>query len=244
MENIETTQMTAVVETAKVNDKKNDAIPATEESSNEEKGKNAHRRMRFGGTVEQVCMLVMAAGIAAISVFSHQWLKIVIACICGIVFLIPFLAKMVRSRNGISAEKVCSILRKRGLSPIVSGDEIRWVCNGKESVLRIRGCCQVEIAREYDIPSITATIEGNKKAALETMKEVYLAKVSVREGNGNNKLAFSAESLCISAKELSAYIPMCMEILDLAEDRQREHISEIRNNGADKSRRKIGFVYA
>lgn len=244
MENIETTQMTAAAETAKVKDKQNEVIPATEEPSNAEREKKSYRRMRFGGTVEQVCMLVMAAGIATITIFSLQWLRIVIVCVCGIVFLIPFLARMVRNRNGISAERVCTILRKRGFSPIVSGDEIRWIYNGKESVLRIHSCCQVEIAREYDIPSIPAAIEGNEKAALETMKEVYLAKVSVREDNGNNKLAFSTESLCISTKELSAYIPMCMEILDLAEDRQKEHISEIRSNGADKSPRKIGFVYA
>ena len=50
MENIETTQMTAEAETAKVNDKQNEVIPATEETSNEEKGKRPHRRMRFGGT--------------------------------------------------------------------------------------------------------------------------------------------------------------------------------------------------
>ena len=147
MENIETTQMTTAVETAKVNDKQNEVIPAMEETSNEEKGKSPHRRMRFGGTVEQVCMLVMAVGIAAITILGLQWLRIVIACVCGIVFLIPFLVKMVRNHNGISAERVCSILRKRGLSPTVSGDEIRWICNGKESVLRIRSCCQVEIAK-------------------------------------------------------------------------------------------------
>ena len=97
--------------------------------------------------MENIETIQMTAGVAAITIFSLQWLRIVIACVCGIVFLIPFLVKMVRNHNGISAERVCSILRKRGLSPTVSGDEIRWICNGKESVLRIRSCCQVEIAK-------------------------------------------------------------------------------------------------
>lgn len=80
--------------------------------------------------------------------------------------------------------------------------------NGNESVLRTRSYYQVEILREYDIPPIPAVINGSKKAALETMKEVYLAKIAILEDFGRNKLTFSTESLCVSMKELSAYIPM------------------------------------
>ncbi len=101
----------------------------------------------------------------------------------------------------------------------------------------------MEILREYDIPPIPAVINGNEKAALETMKEVYLAKVAVLEDSGRNKLTFSTESLCVSMKELSAYIPMCIDILDFAEKRQQEHIAEIRSSGRGTVR-KIGFVYA
>ena len=75
------------------------------------------------------------------------------------------------------------------------------------------------------------------------MKEVYLAKVSVRMDNGSGRLAFSTESLCASAKEFSAYLPMCLEILDLAEDRQKEHIMEIRNAKGENDPRKIGFLH-
>ena len=100
----------------------------------------------------------------------------------------------------------------------------------------------LQIAREYEIPSNQAVIDGNEKAALETMKEVYLAKVSVREGNGNRRLAFATESLCVSTKEFSTYLPMCLEILDLAEDRQREHIAEMRNRQEERPKR-IGYIH-
>ena len=201
------------------------------------------KRLPLGGTVEQSCMAIMALGIAGAMIFKPLWARIAIASVCAVVFLVPIIIRMIRSRSGLDADKVCSILKKRGITPVVDGDEIRWICDGKESVLRIRSSCQVEIAREYDIPPIPAAIKGNEKAALETMKEVYLAKVSVREEDGDNKLAFSTESLCVSAKELSAYIPMCLEILDLAEDRHREHVIEIRDKKEDKPCRRIGFAY-
>lgn len=114
-----------------------------------------------------------------------------------------------RKRKRINVVKICDILKKKnGIIPTVCGDEIRWMYNGKESVLRTRSYYQVEILREYDIPPIPAVINGNKKAALETMKEVYLAKIAILEDFGRNKLTFSTESLCVSMKELSAYIPM------------------------------------
>lgn len=201
------------------------------------------RSILFGGTLETICMSVMAAGLIAILIVQPNWIKYTIAGVCALVFLFPFFIRVMQSRNGISVEKVCGILKKRGLSPIVSGDEIHWTCNGKESTLKIRSHCQVEISREYEIPPVPAVIDGNEKAALETMKEVYLAKVSVHKGNDGNRLAFSTESLCASAKELSTYLPMCLEILDLAEDRQREHIAEIRNENANRGTRRIGFAH-
>lgn len=243
MENNENTQMNAAVEAAQANEIQETSTAPAQEQSKQEAPAKRRRSIRLGGTLEQVCMLVLALGIAAETIFDAKWLKITIAAVCAVVFLAPIIIRAFRNRNVLNAEKVCSILRKHGITPVVVGDEIRWSCNGKESVLRIRSHCQVEIAREYDIPSVPAVISGNEKAALETMKEVYLAKVAVREEDGNNKLAFSTESLCVSAKELSAYIPMCLEILDLAESRQREHIAEIRNGSGKGTSRKIGFIH-
>lgn len=243
MENNENIQMPEIndVEVASANEVK--AADNSREPANKEETANEHRHVRLGGPVEQMSMLVMATGLAVVMLVSLQWVKYTVAGICALAFLVPIIIRTVRNCGGINTEKVCSILKKRGFAPVVNGDEIRWTSNGKECILRVRSQCQVEIAREYDLPPIPAAIEGNQKAAVETMKEVYLAKVAVKEDNGSNRLAFSTESLCVSAKEFSAYLPMCLEILDLAEDRQREHITEIRNGKGNKAVHKIGFLH-
>ena len=243
MENKENIQMPEIneVEVASANEVK--AEENSLEPANKVEKEKKHRRICLGGPVEQMSMLVMAAGLAVVMLVSLSWVKYTVAGICALAFLVPVAIRAARKRCGINAEKVCCILRKRGFSPVVNGDEIRWTSNGKECILRVRSQCQVEISREYDLPPIPAAIEGNQKAALETMKEVYLAKVTVRDGNGNSRIVFSTESLCVSAKEFSAYLPMCFEILDLAENRQKEHIMEIRNGKGENSARKIGFLH-
>lgn len=234
MENIENAQVNKVPET--------NVVPMQGDAESGDHKADCPK-IRFGGTIEQMCMLVLAIVLAAVSIFDANWKGLLPAGICAIFYFVPTGIKAIRKRKRINVEKVCDILKKDGITPTVCGHEIRWTCNGKESVLRIRSYCQVEILREYDIPPIPAVINGNEKAALETMKEVYLAKVAVLEDSGRNKLTFSTESLCVSMKELSAYIPMCIDILDFAEKRQQEHIAEIRNSGRGTAR-KIGFVCA
>ena len=243
MKNNENIQMPEIneVEAATANEMK--VAENIQEPAKKVEKEKEHRRICLGGLVEQMSMLVMAAGLAVVMLVSLPWVKYTVAGICALAFLVPVAIRAARKRGGINTEKVCCILRKRGFSHVVNGDEIRWTSNGKECILRVRSQCQVEISREYDLPPIPAVIEGNQKAALETMKEVYLAKVTVRDGNGNSRVAFSTESLCVSAKEFSAYLPMCIEILDLAEDRQKEHIMEIRNGKGENIARKIGFLH-
>ncbi len=200
-------------------------------------------KIRLGGTLEQMCMLVLAIVIATVSIFDANWKGLLPAGICAGFYFIPVIIKAIRRRKRINAENVCGILKSRGLSPVICGDEIRWNFNGKESILRIHSPFQVEIAREYDIPSNSAVVSGNERAAVETMKDVYLAKVSVHKNSGHSKLAFSTESLCISLKALSAYIPMCLAILDMAEKCQQQNLAEV-SESSKKTTRKIGFVYS
>ena len=244
MENYENIQMPEINQVDEATANTPMVVEQIQEPADERQERQTRRpQFRLGGTVEQVSMTVMAVGMAVAMLTGILWTKILASSICVFAFLVPIVSRIVSRRAGISPEKVCSILKKRGLALVVNGDEIRWTSNGKECILRVRSHCQVEIAREYDLPPIPAAIEGNEKAALETMKEVYLAKVSVRMDNGSGRLAFSTESLCASAKEFSAYLPMCLEILDLAEDRQKEHIMEIRNAKGENGPRKIGFLH-
>lgn len=243
MENIKNAQKNGVAEIAQENEGPEAKLVPIQGNAESGGHKANCPKIRLGGTIEQMCMLVLAIVIAAVSVLDANWKGLLPAGICAVFYFVPIGIKTIRRRKRINAEKICEILKKNGITPTVCGDEIRWTCNGKESILRIRSYCQVEIFRQYDIPPIPAVINGNEKAALETMKEVYLAKVAVLEDSGRNKLTFSTESLCVSMKELSAYIPMCIDILDFAEKRQQDHIAEIRNNGRAPAR-KIGFVYA
>lgn len=211
---------------------------------NERNESKVRRGIRLGDKVEQICMSTMATGLVTSLFVQTFWGKTVVAGICAVVFLTPFVIKALRRHHGLYPKKIYGILKKQGFDPMVADDGIRWISKGKECILRLHSYCQVEISREYAIPPIQAVIDGNEKAAIETMKEVYLAKVSVRKDNEGNRLAFSTESLCVSVKEFLTYLPMCLEILDLAENRQQEHIAEIRERGTSAGRMKIGFLHS
>lgn len=224
-------------------EKENAVVPQDVEPTNSETKNEKQSNLVIGGTLEMICMALMGCGMLASLFVGLMWIKVTIAVAMFVIFALPVVARVMRMRNSMNTEKILSILKKKGFAPILKGDEIRWVANGKESILRIHSRCQVEISREYDIPSVALVIDGNEKAALETMKEVYLAKVSVMKFGESSLLAFSTESLCTSSKEFMTYLPMCLDILDLAETRQRFHIKEIHESGQEKERRRIGFEY-
>lgn len=197
----------------------------------------------FGGTIEMTCMSFMGCCLVVCMFINVMWIKGVIAGVCAVIFAVPIVARVMRSRNTIDVEKVIDILKKKGFQPAFKDGEIRWMVNGKECILRIHSHCQVEISREYDIPSAEPVIVGNERAAMETMKEVYLAKVAVKKQCESSLLAFSTEPLCTSSKELMTYLPMCLDILDLAESRQQVHIKEAHDGANNGARRKIGFEH-
>lgn len=234
MENLQNTEM------------ENEVMPQEVENTHEEK-KESTKDFRgsfvLGGIIEMTCMVLMGIGLVACMFINSMWIKCVIAGVCAVIFAVPIVARVMRSRNTIDVEKVIDILKERGFQPAFKNGEIRWIVKGKECILRIHSRCQVEISREYDIPSTEPVIVGNERSAMETMKEVYLAKVAVKKLGGSSFLTFSTESLCVSLKEFRTYLPICLDILELAESRQQFHIKEahdVANNGA---RRKIGFEH-
>ena len=234
MENLQNTEM------------ENEVMPQEVENTHEEK-KESTKDFRGSfvlvGTIEMTCMALMGIGLVACMFINSMWIKVVIAGVCAVIFAVPIVARVMRSRNTIDVEKVIDILKKKGFRPAFKDGEIRWMVNGKECILRIHSHCQVEISREYDIPSAEPVIVGNERAAMETMKEVYLAKVAVKKQGESSLLAFSTESLCTSSKEFMTYLPMCLDILDLAESRQQVHIKEAHDGANNGARRKIGFEH-
>ena len=225
----------------------NEVIPQEVENTQDEH-KESKKDFRgsfvLGGTIEMTCMALMGFGLIACMFTNSMWIKGVIAGVCAVIFSVPIVARVMRSRNTIDIDKVIDILKKKGYQLTFRDGEIRWVANGKECILRIHSQCQIEISREYDIPSSEPVINGNERAAMETMKEVYLAKVAVKKQGESSLLAFSTESLCTSSKEFMTYLPMCLDILDLAESRQQVHIKEAHDGANNGARRKIGFEHS
>lgn len=234
MENLQNTEMKNEVKPQEVKNTQDEQKEST---------KDFRGSFVLGGTIEITCMALMGCGLIACMFIDTMWIKELIAVVCLLIFSVPFVARLMRKRNSIDVEKVIDILKERGFQPAFKNGEIRWIVKGKECILRIHCRCQVEISREYDIPSTEPVIVGNERAAMETMKEVYLAKVAVKKFGGSSFLTFSTESLCVSLKEFRTYLPIFLDILELAESRQQFHIKEahdVANNGA---RRKIGFEH-
>lgn len=208
-----------------------------------ESAKDLRRSFVLGGTIEMTCMALMGCGLIACMFIDTMWLKGLITGACAVIFSVPIIVRVMRRHNSIDVEKVIDILKKKGFQPAFKDGEIRWVVNGKECILRIHSHCQVEISREYGLPSAVPVIVSNERAAVETMKDVYLAKVAVKRQGKSSFLAFSAESLCTSPKEFMTYLPICLDILDLAESRQQVHIKESHDGANNGARRKIGFEH-
>lgn len=234
MENLQNTEM------------KKEVMPQDVENTQEEQKESKKSflgSLVLGGTIEMSCMALIGCGLIACMFINSMWIKGVIVGVCAMIFSVPIVARVIRRNNTIDVEKVIDILKKKGFQPAFKDGEIRWVANGKECILRIHSHCQVEISREYDIPSVEPVIVGNERAAMETMKEVYLAKVAVKKQGESSLLAFSTESLCTSSKEFMTYLPMCLDILDLAESRQQVHIKESHEDVNNGGRRRIGFEH-
>ena len=234
MENLQNTEMENEVTTQDV------------ESTQEEQKQSAqgfHGSLVLGGTIEMTCMALMGSGLIACMFINSMWIKGLINGVCAIIYSVPIVVRAMHRRNSIDKKQVIEILRKKGFQPTFKDDEIRWQVKGKECILRIHSHCQVEISREYDIPSVSPVIIRNEMAAVETMKEVYLAKVAVKKQGKSSLLTFSTESLCASSKEFMTYLPICLDIIDLAESRQQVHIKEALDGAKNGSRKRIGFKH-
>ena len=103
MENKENTQMPEIneVEVASANEVK--AEENRQEPANKVEKEKKHRRICLGGPVEQMSMLVMAAGLAAVMLVSLPWVKYTVAGICALAFLVPVAIRAARKRGGINA---------------------------------------------------------------------------------------------------------------------------------------------
>ena len=196
--------------------------------------------VKFGASKD---FIMMASAIVLLSVgqfFSHPIIKwgVIVAGVISIV--LPLLVRKIYDMKTFNLNSVVKTLKEAGLEPVVVGDTVRWMSNGKENIVRVYDGCLLQVCREYALIK-KGNLDMNAKAAITTTNQIRSVKVGVRRENEENGcLFFSAESLCPSSKVFKQVFSVYLQALDLAEERQGANLKEIIT--APEPRRKIGFV--
>lgn len=188
--------------------------------------------------------IMMASAIVLLSVgqfFSHPIIKwgVIVAGVISIV--LPLLVRKIYDMKTFNLNSVVKTLKEAGLEPIVVGDTVRWMSNGKENIVRVYDGCLLQVCREYALIK-KGNLDMNAKAAITTTNQIRSVKVGVRRENEENGcLFFSAESLCPSSKVFKQVFSVYLQALDLAEEKQGANLKDIAST-PESPRRRIGFV--
>lgn len=194
----------------------------------------------FYSKLDMAVMSFCMVGIITTGILEVSWLRWVIAIACILALPSPAIVQKVRERRRLSLRAIFDYFRKKGLNPVLNGDELRWESQGKMNIMRLANGCQLQVYREY--PLQEEILGKFESAASVTMDEVFSAKVGVRRPEGDKgSIFFSTELFCTSVKELGLILPASVSILDTAEERQRVNLGEILSADS-KPKRKIGFV--
>ena len=154
-----------------------------------------------------------------------------------LIILVPLLYRWIVSRRKLTLRKALEIMSASGLDARIRGNVILWKAGGQINVLRMNGAL-IQLSREFELEGAEENVRSMEKAATETMREVSLAKVIVsRPSPTSIGLSFLTEAFCSSPKSFSEFLPAYIQVLDVAEERQRFHFKEVK-----PERRKIGFT--
>jgi hypothetical protein len=187
--------------------------------------------------IVMVCAIVLLTVGQFISHPVLTWGAIVAGALS---IILPFLVRKLYDMKTFNLNSVAKTLREAGFEPVVVGDTVRWMSNGKENIVRVYDGCLLQVCREYSLIK-KGNLDMNAKAAVTTTNQIRSVKVGVRRENEENGcLVFSAESLCPSSKVFKQVYSVYLQALDLAEERQGANLKEIIT--APEPRRKIGFV--
>ena len=196
--------------------------------------------VKFGASKD---FIMMACAIILLTIgqfFSHPIVRWV-AIISGILSIaLPLLVRKLYDMKTFNLNSVAKTLKEAGFDPIVVGDAVRWMSNGKENIVRVYDGCLLQVCREYSLNK-KGDLDMNAKAAITTTGQIRSVKVGVfRENEENGYLSFSAESLCPSNKVFKQVYSIYLQAIDIAEERQGANLKNVIT--VQESRRKIGFV--
>jgi hypothetical protein len=210
----------------------------TSEDMNEQvKGESRKTQFgRFMNLVQAIIPMLVAVFLLIDQFISSPLMRWGMVGMSFILVLVPLIRRWVISRHTLILRKALEIMSACGLDAKIKGNEIYWRTGGQINVLRMNGAL-IQLSREYELEGAEENVRSMEKAATETMKEVSLAKVIVtRPSSTLIGLSFLTEAFCSSPKSFSEFLPAYIQVLDVAEERQRIHLSEVK-----PERRRIGF---
>ena len=156
--------------------------------------------VKFGASKDFIMMACAIVLLTVSQFISHPVIRwgAIVAGVLSIIF--PLLVRKLYDMKTFNLNSVAKTLREAGFEPVVVGDTIRWMSNGKENIVRVYDGCLLQVCREYSLIK-KGNLDMNAKAAVTTTNQIRSVKVGVRRENEENGcLVFSAESLCPSSK--------------------------------------------
>lgn len=196
----------------------------------------SNRLGRYSSLVQVFIPICVAAFLLADQFVKMPAARWAMVGLSFMMILVPLIHRWVLSRRRLTLRKALEIMSARGLDARIKGNEILWRAAGQINVLRMNGAL-IQVSREFELEGAEENVRSMEKAATETMREVSLAKVIVTRPSPNSiGLSFMTEAFCSSPRTFSEFLPAYIEVLDVAEERQRFHFKEVK-----PERRRIGF---
>lgn len=192
---------------------------------------------RFNRSTRKVVPGLIALFLLVDQFIESAVMRWVMVALSFVMILVPMIHRWLTARRKLTLRKALKIMSACGLDANIKGDVILWRAGGQVNVLRLNGPL-IQLSREFELEGADDNAHYMEKAASETMREVSLAKVIVtRPSPTSIGLSFLTEAFCSSPKVFSEFLPAFIQVLDVAEERQRQHFTEVK-----PEKRRIGFT--
>lgn len=212
-------------------------IPEVAATESGMKKSEVNQSGRFMYLAQVIIPVLISAFMLADQFIKSPVMRWIMVSLSYIMIIVPMLYRWIVSRRKLTLQKALEIMSASGLDARIRENEILWKAGGQINVLRMNGAL-IQLSREFELEGAEENVRSMEKAATETMREVSLAKVIVsRPSPTSIGLSFLTEAFCSSPRSFSEYLPAYIQVLDVAEERQRFHFKEVK-----PERRKIGFT--
>ena len=221
----------------KTEEKVMEQIPGGAASESGMNKPEVRRSERFMYLAQVIIPVLISSFLLADQFIKSPVMRWMMVSLSYMMILVPMLYRRIVSKRKLTLRKALEIMNASGLDARIRGNEILWKAGGQINVLRMNGAL-IQLCREFELEGAEENVRSMEKAATETMREVSLAKVIVsRPSPTSIGLSFLTEAFCSSPRSFSEFLPAYIQVLDVAEERQRFHFKEVK-----PERRKIGFT--